>query len=324
MRQLARSQRTAAEVLEYENISEAWQAVLADREKEDTERRAHEAEGTAGEEDEDVEKALTLRRHPCLMDLRKPPTSFPEKSQLYWRSVANMTVRQHTEFIAEGETQTHVTTSIAQSAVNKATVEEGKSVLMIWLDLDCVGEGCGPHGQPRLRRRPNYNISILRKLLHGVLLARGGKKKSEDGEATTPAPCDIVAIHEGAKSISTRKDMRSLFRLRCARSDSIDAFEKSLLVVYKEESVRTRKRRVRGSEAYSCASPLHMYSPATLIPDMLAEAQRQEYEGFNTGDVIGRVRALQPNDLWLTTRMGGEGENRGRGRGRLREREGEE
>ncbi len=213
-----------------------------------------------------------------------------------------MTVRRHATFATEPTTQQHLQTVLSQASVKDITGEDGKTTVLIWLDVDALGESMGPHGQPKLRKRAVLDIAVLRKLVHGAILGHHGQKKSDTGEATLPAPGDVVVLYDGGRGKTTRKELRSLFRLQSSRNDIIDCEEKLVTLVHNEESVRMRKQRVRGSEAYSQQGTMAFYSSKQLIPDMIPEVKRNHYPGYNTGDVVGWVTALPPSALWRTSR----------------------
>ena len=96
-----------------------------------------------------------------------------------------------------------------------------------------------------------------------------------------------------------------MFRLAKSKATTgTEATEKVLSVVYNEESIRQRKKRVRGSEAYSQQSTVLSYTQGACVPDTVPEKRRPHYTGHNTGDVIGWVDCLPSDSLWTVTRWG--------------------
>ncbi len=141
------------------------------------------------------------------------------------------------------------TCRVSQTFVKDFTGEQGKSTVLIMLDVDALGESMGPHGQPKLRRKTSIDMGVLRKLVHGAILGHHGQKKADTGEATVPAAGDLVVLYDGCRGKTVQKDLRSLFRLQSSRNDNIDCEVKLVTLVFNEESIRQRKQRVRGSEA---------------------------------------------------------------------------
>ncbi len=73
MKQVGRTHKNVEEVLEHENIKEAWQAVVATREKEIPEVQAtHETAGSGSGDEEAVGTDEA--------GIRRPPTAFSEGS----------------------------------------------------------------------------------------------------------------------------------------------------------------------------------------------------------------------------------------------------
>ena len=167
-----------------------------------------------------------------------------------------------------------------------------------------MGENMGVNSQIGLRRlQPLDGNGEIKSLIQATMLARGAQVKSDQGEITVPAPGEIVCFHAASDRPGAISELRKIFRLAAAtRGDTIDCEQKDIMVVFQEESVRSRKKRIKGSEAYRCDSYLHLFSGLTLIPGLVPEKRRLHYDGFNTGNVMGWVTCLQPNSLWEATR----------------------
>ena len=71
----------------------------------------------------------------------------------------------------------------------------------------------------------------------------------------------------------------------------MDCSEKTMAVVYNEETVRARKKQIRTSSSYSCHSSLCFYSGHSLVPDLAPEKKRSVYQGYNAADVVGFVES---------------------------------
>ena len=90
----------------------------------------------------------------------------------------------------EPKTQEMVTT-----AVETCPLKDLKAgPVFTHLDLGLLGESMGPDQQPRLRKRFNPDDNLLRKLIHGAMVGRGGQKNSA-GECTVPAESEVVLCH---------------------------------------------------------------------------------------------------------------------------------
>ena len=153
----------------------------------------------------------------------------------------------------------------------------------------------GVNSQIGLRRlQPLDGNGEIKSLIQATMLARGAQVKSDQGQITVPAPGEIVCFHAASDRPGAISELRKIFRLA--------GEQKNITVVFQEESVRSRKKRIKGSEAYRCDSYLHLFSGLTLIPGLAPEKRRLHYDGFNTGNVMGWVTCLQPNSLWEATR----------------------
>lgn len=137
-------------------------------------------------------------------------------------------------------------------------------------------------------------------MLHGAMVGRGAQIKSDQQEATVPAAAEMVVFHCNGQQ--AKSEIRKIFRLMSAKGDNVDCCEKTMAVVYNEETVRARKKRIRTSSGYSCHSSLCFYSGRNLVPDLAPEKKRSVYQGYNTGDVVGFVEAVSPQNQWQTTR----------------------
>ena len=263
MKMAAKQGGTPETIFDHEMIKEAWQAVAHLLSNEEVERKAAAAalKGDADGEDEvDENSEVSL--------LRQPPSNFVEKSEAFWKAVANTTVRTFIIIIVEPKSPEGVKSALEQAAAIKDVKGlMGQTSVITYVDLDTLGESQGPNAQKMLRKRYNPSPALLRKLLRSSMLARGAQKKSDQGEATCPAEGEVVLIHVSKdRSI---KETRALFRLASSKTDNIDCEEKELLLTFDDASMRNRKKRVRGGSSYSCRSALHFFSPAPLVPSMV-------------------------------------------------------
>lgn len=304
LKQMARTHKDVDELLEHESVKTAWDKVLRMLENEKVELAASLPRGDVATEDGVVVPAHMM----ALEEMRTTPTKHVEGSQQYWRAMANTTVRRYCAFYVEPKTQANLTTLIGQGPLKDLRGEPKKSVVLVWADLDCMSEGIGPLCAHGLRKTKSLDmvLPVLRKLVHGALLGHGAQRKNEEGEATCPAAGDIVMIMGGARPVANfRKDVRTLFRATNNRNDTVDCEETMLSLVFNEESIRSRKARCRGSNAYSLHAPLLIYSPTTLVPECVMEKKRCHFPGYNTGDVVGWINGLAASDMWTLPRCPG-------------------
>ena len=280
---------TPEAVLEFENVKEEWGKVVASLRNEEAEKKAateleaQAEDGTEGANDE-------------LEQARKPPSQHSEGSDKYWLAVANQTVRTYCSFQTEAKTLEGVISSISQCPLREFQGESGKSCILTHIDLDCLGESLGPGQRPLLRKKFVPEAALLKKLLHGAMIARNAQRKGD--EAHCPAEGEMVMVHSGFDRVA--KDTEALFKPGTARKDQpIDAEQKDVVVIFSDASIRSRKHRHRG--AYTCKSVASLFSGQALST-MLPEKPYPDFGGNNTGDIFGTVSAIQTEDLWHLTR----------------------
>ena len=169
--------------------------------------------------------------------------------------------------------------------------------------MDLIGETCGPFAQRGLRRSTNFDVAKWKSLVHGALLARGAQQKSDQGEAPVPRETEIAIIHSGGRP-DIQASVRQIFRVeKTKQTVSTDAWEKTVSVVFNEESIRQRKRRVKTSQSYSQQTSVFLCTQKQAVPETFGERRCKRYSGYNTGDVLGWVDCLPTDELWRTTRQ---------------------
>ena len=75
-------------------------------------------------------------------------------------------------------------------------------------------------------------------------------------------------------------------------------------VVYNEETMRARKKRIRTSSGYSCRSSLCFYSGRSLVPDLAPGEETvcvPWVQHWRRG-AMGFVKAVSPQNQWQTAR----------------------
>ena len=204
VKQSAKQGGAAELVFEQEPVKDAWQKITNELAKESEERKAaaSQLEDAQGPEEEEEPVAI----------LRKPPSSFELHSAQYWKSVANQAVRTYVTLCPEPKTLSGVVEAVAQSNVKNIAGTQGESSVVLFLDMDSLGESQGPGQQPLLRKKFHVEQILLRKLVHGAMLARGSQRREND-EATKVVDGDIVLIHNGMGHPGGLSDAKSMFKL---------------------------------------------------------------------------------------------------------------
>ena len=280
---------TAEHVFEQEPVKDAWSKVVTALAKEAEERKAAEpkAEEGSGEETE------------LLADARKPPTTFALHSPAYWKAVANQCVRTYITLLPEPKTTDGVVSAVSQSCLKDIQGTQGQDCVLTFLDLDHLGESQGPGAQPLRRKKFTADTQLMRKLIQGSMLARGSQKR-DNSEATRIIDGDVVVVHDGFGHAGGMKDARAMFRLSTSKKESeLDSDVKEVIVVYDDESLRNRKQRVRGSYAGTTSM---LFATSAPLTQCLPEKAFDHCQGHNTSNVINRVKAMQPSELWHSNR----------------------
>ena len=293
LRNLARANKGAEECAENECIKEEWDKVIAVRDNEILEANVKD-KMDVDKEDKSAEGDTALSQ------MRRPATEFTENSQEYWNSLANSTVRRYVSLQVLPSTQQQIVRAIQQSTLQEVLVPEGQKSCVVWFDLDLCGETTGVNSQVGLRRNPIIDgTGEFRNIIQAVMLARGAQVKSDAGECTVPGQSEIICIHSGD---TVNGEVRKCFRLLSAKHEGTDCEEKLISVVFAEDTMRSRKKRIRGDNAYNTITWLQIYSAQTLVPTTVPEKRRVHFAGYNLGNVIGWVDAIQPGAMWETTR----------------------
>ena len=245
----------------------------------------------AEEEPEQEEKELAT--------VRKAPTSFPLHSASYWRAVANHTVRTYITLVPEPKTQEGVVTAIEQSSLKSIAGTQGSDSVLVFLDMDSLGESQGPGARKLLRRKFTADLPLLRKLIQGAMLARGSQKR-ENSEATRVVEGDLVMIHDGLGHPGGVKEAKNMFRLSSAKKEAdLDSEVREVLIVFDDESIRQRKQRVKGS--YTSHTTLLVASAAPLAQSV-PERAYEHHPGHTTSNIVHGVKALAPADMRFASR----------------------
>ena len=287
LRGVARGNKGPEDATEHEQIKEEWDKVVACRAVKDK----METENPEGEE---ADSAIS--------QMRRPATEFVENSQEYWNSLANSTVRRYISLVVLPSSQGQIIRTLQQSALKEIIITEGQKSCLVWFDMDLMGETPGLNAQVGLRRFPEVKgDGDFKNLLQSVMLARGAQVKSDAGEVTVPGNGEIIAVRTAERGL-LQAEVRKVFRLKAARHEGTDCDEKCINVIFSEETVRSRKKRVRGSEAYTTLTSIQAFSAAQLVPGVVPEKKRMHYPGWNNGNVVGWVDALPATALWESTR----------------------
>ena len=139
---------------------------------------------------------------------------------------------------------------------------------MISLSVDSLGEVAGRV----LHRRPPVEFDVLRKLVPGALLGRGGQRKSDEYLVRVPLG-DIVSLHDGGRPhvqsmfMNVWKPTHKLLGSIVNRG-AVDVKVKKAHAALHAETVRQLKTRIRGSKSYTLVHTIPNTFDMELVPDM--------------------------------------------------------
>eukprot|EP00435_Cladocopium_sp_Y103_P020629 s1684_g5.t1 len=284
LRQAAK-QGTVEAVMEHENIREKWKKVEDQFSNEAVEKEAlAKAAKAASDGEEEPEEVV----------IRKAPSSFALHSPAYWRAVANATVRTYIALTPEPRTQEAVTTAIAQGNLKGIQGNAGETSVITLLDLELLGEAQGPGCQPGLRKQFSAPAPLLSRLIYGSMVARGSQKVNDEGEAKAVVEGDLVMVHCGSRG---KKEIKAMFS--GSKNQRAESELKETIIVYTDESLRSRKKRVKGG--YSGHSQLVTASSAPLA-QVVPEKSYDFHTGSCWSDVFSGVQALGASELWYASR----------------------
>ena len=156
-----------------------------------TELEAQAEDGTEGANDE-------------LEQARKPPSHIQKDlTNIGWPWL-----RTYCSFQTKAKTLEGVISSISQCPLlREFQAESGKSCILTHIDL---GESLGPGQRPLLRKKFVPEAALLKKLLHGAMIARNAQRKGD--EAHCPAEGEVVMVHSGFRPRGQRH--RGTFQTR--------------------------------------------------------------------------------------------------------------
>ena len=287
-------------LFEKDPIKKEWQEVKALVEAEAVEAKAQEQacseQTTAGEGGEaDAGGSASAGG---LAGLSSDGGAVADNSSDFLDRLAKEHFQAYIKLIPEPATLAGVELAVRQSSLSAIRGQERRNVFMIMLSADSLAEVAGraPH------RRPPIEIEVLRRLLHGAPLGRGGERESEEHPVSIPGG-DVVALHDGGRGQvqamfpdlwkPTRKSSGTVMK-----HVAVDVKLRKLTLVMNEETVRQLKARVRGSNAYTLVHTVTLASTAELVPDMCPEKQRSLFSGYNVGDALGFINLEMYHQVW--------------------------
>ena len=281
----AAKQGTVEAVMEHESIQEKWKKIENQLSNEAAEREALAKAGQAASDGEDEPEEVVMR---------KAPNAFALHSPAYWRAVANATVRTYISLTPEPRTQEAVTTAIAQGNLKNIHGNPGESSVITLLDLELLGEAQGPGCQAGLRKQFSAPGPLLSRLLYGSMVARGAQKVNDEGEAKAVVEGDLLMVHCGTRG---KKEIKAMFN--GSKNQKAESDLKESIIVYTDESLRSRKKRVKGG--YSGHTYLLTASSAPLA-QVVPEKSYDFHTGSCWSDVFSGVQALGASELWYASR----------------------
>lgn len=175
---------------EMETIQEAWKEVISGRENELAEEKAalQALEGAKSEDNSEVEE--NCPEH-LLKQARKTPNSLPQNSPMYWKAVANQTVRMYCNIVVEAASSASVVATVEKGELPVGEV--GKACVLVHLDTSLLGEGLGPGAQDGLRKVWRPDEAVVNKLLGSALLGLGAQA-DKHGKCNAPGEAVVAAV----------------------------------------------------------------------------------------------------------------------------------
>jgi len=285
------------EFFDYEVVAERWKAVEHIHADEKA-KAAAALKVISGEEPAAMDTATPETGHTSVdmvSELRKPAVSFVHNSPQYWKALANLRVRSYVQLSPEPKTTQQVAKVAAEGNLKGLTGVEGKSCVLILMDADSLTD----HAR-QVRRGPLPDDRVA-KLVQGALSGRGAPQTGSNGEITMPLAQDILCFIDGRPSAP-----KPLYHTLCAVPNKTPVL-KVVTIAFDDASMRARKKRVSSSGAsYSRKAIMTLVSKTNLFPEIIPEKQFMEpYNGFNTSDVMGFVRAPAPSEVWQVARKAG-------------------
>jgi hypothetical protein len=207
-------------------------------------------------------------------------------------------MRAYVKLIPEPTTMEGVEQAVRQSGLKDIHGQERRNVFMITLNADNLNElaGRAPH------RKAPVELELLKKLVQGALLGRGGIRETDENPVAVPAG-DVVALHDGGRP-SVQQLFLDIWKPThkvlgtVVKHSAVDMKVKKVTLVMNEETVRQLKARVRGSNAYTLVHTCTLVSEMDLVPDMCPEKARVHYSGYNVGDALGFINLENYAKLW--------------------------
>ena len=124
-----------------------------------------------------------------------------KNQQVLLDNLAKEHVRAYVKLLPEPTTIEGAKLAVRQSSASAIHGQERRNVCMIALSVDSLGEVAGR----ATHRRPPVELDVLRRLVQGALLGRGGRRESDDSHVRVP-PGDMLSLHDGG-----RRQVQSMF-----------------------------------------------------------------------------------------------------------------
>ena len=134
--------------------------------------------------------------------------------------------RAYVKLLQEPGTVDGVELAVSQSGLKNTRGQERRSVFMTMLSADSLGESAG---RAPYRRAP-VESAVLRKLVHGAVLGRGGRRvdPAEETSAVVIPAGDVVALHDGDRTgvqsmfVDIFRPMHKVYHTAMAKHSPVD------------------------------------------------------------------------------------------------------
>ena len=287
-----RSKAKLEEFLEYESVQSAMSRVKDMRTKE------RPVSGTAGDgctgHRDGVEAAAPAVAASVADELPAAPGfhGMTTDEQNYWEHYIDKQLRTYVHLIPDNKSTSDLEQAIRQSAMSNIRGDPTGMVLYYW-DVKMSGESVT---RPELRIPPMRDTNYHR-MVRTVVSARGPV-----GGPATLRSGEIAILLDGGRQGNTQKILAPWKEGTISRDeqkddddddDEIDAdsdqkpgfFNSKLNLIYTEDSIQTRRKRIRGAGTASIqqCEGAHMLSQARVN---LPERKRLHFPGSTSGDTI--------------------------------------
>ena len=191
----------------------------------------------------------------------------------------------HCELIAEPDSEQKLKEVLDKTALANTHGTPGSDYIAILLDQKQAGE---PITAPHVRCTP-FNRKRVNKMLAAILRSRSGSLGDVDAEVLPMHDGDVLMFLDGGQP-GVQGRMASVGKALCGKLN-----KKVVTVAYSEESVTSRKMRVRGVATVEQSEGLTLFTSGQFS---VPEKKREHYQGSNRGNLLAWVKLPKWEQCW--------------------------